>query len=392
MRVLLTIHHHLDRDSGATGSTLQLAEEYRRLGHAVEIWSFDDLPSVLGAREKTILFPFSVGCRLWRACHEFDVVDSSTNDAWLWASLRRTSRPPLLVTSSHGLEHIWHELFMEEVRLHTASVSWKYPLYNGSLHLHETAVSLRRADLALFLNPLDRQYAVSRLGVEVDRAAVVPNGLREEFVKLPFEQTPAHGEIRVAQVGTYIERKGTRYGAKALEECLGANPDVSITFLGTLCSPETVLADFSPRYRDRIQVVPRYRHLELIELLRGFHIKLFPTLYDGFGNALLEAMACGLAPVVTATPGPLEIVRDGIDGLVVPPRNSPALARALQTLIDDRSVLDRLRVAAQRRARSFRWRNLAKAKVELYEQFLERKCQSSTRTTCPRALRLRLER
>jgi glycosyltransferase involved in cell wall biosynthesis len=266
-----------------------------------------------------------------------------------------------------------HELLMEEVRRSDASVSWKYRLYSGSLHLREAAISLRRADLAVFLNRVDRDFAVRRLGVEAVRAVVVPNGLREEFVKTPLECTPHRGEIRIAQIGTYHWLKGTRYGAKALEECLAANPAVSISFLGTLCPPETVLTDFPTKYHPRIRVISRYRRMELIELLRGHHIKLFPTLYEGFGLSLIEAMACGLAPVVSATPGPLEIVRNGIDGLVVGPRDPSALAGALQRLIDDRSLLERLRGAAQQRARSFRWRTIAKTKLELYEQFLDHK-------------------
>jgi glycosyltransferase involved in cell wall biosynthesis len=376
MRILLTIHHTLDPDSGAPGTTLQLADEYRRLGHTVKIWSFDDLPSVIGERANKVLFPLSVAGRAWKRRHEFDVIDTSTCDAWLWASLPSQARRPLLVTRCHGLEHLAHLQFMEEVRRGNESLSWKYWFYNGSLRLREVAHSLRRADLALFLNRAERDFAVTQLGVHGDRAAVVPNGLPEGFVDVPFERTPNRGgEIRIAQVGTFTWAKGVRYGARALAECVAANPEVSISLLGTLVPREAVLEHFPEEQHARIRVVPHYRRPELIRLLHGHQIKLLSGVSEGFGMSLVEAMACGLAPVITSTAGPLEIVRNGIEGLVVAPREPSALVEALQKLIDDRSLLDRMRRAAQQRARSFTSRNVALSRLRLYEQYLKRKHQ-----------------
>jgi glycosyltransferase involved in cell wall biosynthesis len=137
-----------------------------------------------------------------------------------------------------------------------------------------------------------------------------------------------------------------------------------------------VLKDFRKDYHGRIRVVQRYRRKELVDLLRNHHIKLFPTLSEGFPVSLPEAMACGLAPVVTATPGPGDIVRDGIDGLVVRPRDPAALANAVRSLLDERPLLDRLRRAAQQRARAFSWHAVSKETLDRYEELIERKRRS----------------
>jgi glycosyltransferase involved in cell wall biosynthesis len=76
--------------------------------------------------------------------------------------------------------------------------------------------------------------------------------------------------------------------------------------------------------------------------------------------ALPEAMACGLAPVTTATPGAMEIVRDGHDAIMIPPRDSQAIEQALERLISDRPYLERLRRNAYATAQRYSWTRIAR--------------------------------
>jgi glycosyltransferase involved in cell wall biosynthesis len=179
--------------------------------------------------------------------------------------------------------------------------------------------------------------------------------------------------ICIAQVGNYIGRKGIEYGAVALNSILARYADVKVSFLGTGCSEAEVHADFEPAVRDRIRVVPRYQHEALPELLRGHHIKLFPTFSEGFGLALIEAMACGLAPVTTTTSGPMEIVSDGHDGIFIPSRDSQAIAQALERLITDRPYLENLRHNAYATAQKYSWEKIARDNLALYEAALSQK-------------------
>jgi len=79
-------------------------------------------------------------------------------------------------------------------------------------------------------------------------------------------------------------------------------------------------------------------------------------------------MACGLAPVTTAAPGPLEIVRDGQTGMIVPCRDREAFEEAIETLILDRTLLDRLRQNAYRSAQRYSWQNIAQDNLNFYEK------------------------
>lgn len=381
MKILLTIHHELNPNAGAPGVTWQLGQEYRKLGHEVHYYSFDNLPSKLPGLGKGVMFPEFVASHIAALSKKqgVDVVDASTGDAWVWAKMRQKAKEncPVLVTRSHGLEHIVHLEHLEEVKQGNDRLSWKYPLYHGGFRLWEVANSLRNADLALLLNRRDLDYAVEKLGVKPEKARIVANGIPEVFLNLTFEPTPAAKDatICIAQVGNYIPRKGVNYGAPALNAILARYPQVKVSFLGTGCSEAEVYGDFEPAVRDRILVIPRYSHETLPTLLKGHQIKLFPSLSEGFSLALPEAMACGLAPVATAIPGQMEIVRDGHDAILIPVRDSRAIEQALERLITDRPYLEQLRRNAYATAQRYSWERIARDNLALYEEaFSQRRC------------------
>ncbi|BAS54442.1 glycosyl transferase, group 1 family protein [Leptolyngbya boryana NIES-2135] len=372
MRTLFTFHYPADPNAGGPGVTWRLGREYEKLGHEVEFYSLDDLPKKLPPLARFILFPEFTAAKILHSHRHaaIDVIDASTADAWIWGlGLQKLQKQrPLLVARCHGLEHIEHLEYLEESQRGHLKLEWKYPLYRGSIRLWEVATSMRQSDLVLLLNQRDRDFVVEQLGVHPDRAHIVANGIPETMLNLPFEPTPAEPEpIRIAQVSSYIVRKGIQYGTPALNALLKRYPKIEVSLFGTECSADQVYADFDPEVRDRVTVIPYYENHKLPELLKGHHIKVLPTISEGFGVALVEAMACGLAPVTTTAPGPLEIVRDRETGMIVPCRDCEAFEQAIETLILDRAFLDRLRHNAYRSAQRYSWQNIAQDNLNFYE-------------------------
>ena len=116
MRILLALHHALDRNAGAPGATLELGAAYATLGHEVEYLTWDDLPRRLSPRAKELLFPELLTAELLRRerHRSFDVVDASAGCLAVSPCCSTRVAPPLLVTRAHGLEHrFWEETTRE---------------------------------------------------------------------------------------------------------------------------------------------------------------------------------------------------------------------------------------------------------------------------------------
>lgn len=381
MNILFTIHHHLDPNSGAAGVTLKLGQEYQKAGHQVSYFSFDDLPSKLPEIIKAIIFSYWLTIYLLTAKQSIDVIDASTGDLWLWTIMFRHFHPnSVIITRSHGLEHSLHLENLAESARGNLKLSWKYPLYHGGLRLWEVKTSIKNADMTLVLNSRDRTLACQELKITPEKLTIVSNGIPEEFINLPWENTPqsADSTIGIAQVGSFIARKGIKYSIAALNDILQRFDNVKISFLGTGCAACKVLSNFSPDVRHRITVVPSYNHQVLPDLLKTHQIKLFPTLSEGFSLALIEAMACGLVPITTSTPGLIEVIEDDRNGILIPPRNSKVIVNALEKLILDRSQLDQMRRNAYKTAQVYSWVSIARQNLDLYQKLIQQIKASKT--------------
>jgi glycosyltransferase involved in cell wall biosynthesis len=92
---------------------------------------------------------------------------------------------------------------------------------------------------------------------------------------------------------------------------------------------------------------------DMMSLFGSVDIVVLPSYREGLPKSLVEAAACGLPLVTTDVPGCREVVSDGIDGLLVPVRNSEAIAQAIRQLLDDPALARRLGEAARIKAQTY---------------------------------------
>lgn len=370
MRILLSIHHELDPDSGAPGATLALGEALQELGHEVSYLSFDDLPVRLPFLAASVAFPYFAALKIAASAHRFDVVDASTGDAWVWGRLDRRTDRPLLVTRSHGLEHLFQQQEVRRAARESRKLSWRYPLYWGGWRLREVGASLRASDLVLVLNEEEREVAVERIGVPQARVRFTANGVPDSFLAVARE-TENPGGPAVAMVGAHRAAKGVDDGCRALTAALESDPELRVSMLGTGVPERETLARFPTAMRARINVTERYRRNELPRLLAGHSIALFPSLSEGFPLTLVETMACGVVPVATSIAGHRAVVQDGANGALVPTGEPDAAAAAVLRLRSEPATLARLRAAASATAAAFTWRRIARETARAYEEARE---------------------
>lgn len=187
-----------------------------------------------------------------------------------------------------------------------------------------------------------RQTSIA-LGCDPARITLVPYGIPEHW----FDCRPEPSPGRILFVGQVGLRKGNHVLAEACRllsrrgvafECRVAGPPL-VDVSHPLFAGPTYLGQVP-----RSQVQEEFRRADLFVL---------PTLADAFALVHLEAMACGL-PVIT-TPNCGSLVRDQVEGFLVPIRDPLALANRIQQIIEDRPLRDRLSAAARRRARDYTW-------------------------------------
>ncbi|MFM7229580.1 MAG: glycosyltransferase family 4 protein [Cyanobacteriota bacterium] len=181
------------------------------------------------------------------------------------------------------------------------------------------------------------------LGCEPSRLRLVPYGIPEHWFDLPVCPEPG----RVLSVGRVSLGKGHHYLAEACRLLSQRRVAHHCRIAGAWQVDVTAPLFSGPTY---LGPVPRSR---MAAEVRRADVVVLPTLTDSFALAHLEAMACGVPVVTTHHCGAL--VRDGIEGFVVPVRDAAALAERLQQLIEDRALRQRLGAAARRRALDHGW-------------------------------------
>jgi glycosyltransferase involved in cell wall biosynthesis len=363
----------------ALGSALEKAGcdvEYLGFEHVFRRWAARPGMAPAGVGH-SIRFPWLVAHRLAADARRFDIVDASLGDAWVWASLGRPGarRPLGLVARSHGLEHVTDKAVRAAARTGGLPLSRKYPIYHGGYRLWEVSKSLRLSDRCILLNQAERAWAADRLGVPRERLVLIPNAIDETFHRAAPAKPVGEGPVRLAFVGSWIPRKGTSTLVEVLEQLATDGIPFRLSILG--CGDAAAArADLPRALADRISIVPAYRGNELPSLLADHELLLFPSRSEGSSLALVEAMACGLAPLATRVGAAPDLITPDHDGVLVDVGDATTIAAHVTRLAGDRAALTRMRLAAQETARRYRWDEIAARTLRAYEQALASRSRS----------------
>src|SRR5215212_7955780 len=223
----------------------------------------------------------------------------------------------------------------------------------------------RSAEAVLVITPRLRGLLLSD-GVEEDRLHLIPPGVNPSLFEGPFEDPfEGVGRPRALFVGRLAPQKGvdTLVSAAALIE----NPSARILLVGD--GPERPALE---REAERIGVGDRVRflgflaHDRLPAAMAHADVLALPSVYEELGTVLIEAMWAGLPIVASRTGGIPDVIEDGVNGLLVPPGEPEALARAIDRVLADRALANRLSEGAQKRGKDYDWEVLAGRVLQVY--------------------------
>jgi glycosyltransferase involved in cell wall biosynthesis len=207
---------------------------------------------------------------------------------------------------------------------------------------------LAAARRIIAVSDFTRRELVDLLRIPDDKIRVVPNGVDAEFTP---EGPAAEGEYVLA-VGTLEPRKNLRRLVEAVRDA-----DLELRVVGSRGWGGVEVGGNGVRWLGEVG------DAELARLYRGAVCVAYPSVYEGFGIPVLEAMACG-APVVTTRGSAMEEIADGAAVLV--DTSDPAeIAAGIERAAAERESLV---ARGLERARAFRWSAVADATVAVYRE------------------------
>lgn len=351
MNILLLSHSRNDPDAGASRVYHLLGQGLAARGHRVETLHYEDLRlpqlHLLAQAIEKLAMPQWIGWGLRpRNFDGVDVVMAPSGMGYtLFRRLNACPDRPLLVNHQHGLSLFDHQARITEALAgHVA-----FPLHKRVAEWLPVAWDfrgLRWADLTVLQNLRDLDH-LRRHGPPAGNLTVIPPALHPAILKASATATPPEVRDRRSLVwfGSWVARKGAAALPVAFDRVLDAVPDAVLTIGGSGLSEREVLSRFSPRARLLVRVLPRLSLSDQIAELQRHAVFLFPSLSEGFGLALIEAMALGLAAVTTLTGFGADFVRQRETGLIVPQGSALHLADGIVEAIYD----DATRVAIARR-------------------------------------------
>ena len=203
---------------------------------------------------------------------------------------------------------------------------------------------LRAADHVIVASRFTRETL--RLAGRINgRIDVIPYGAPEPDAQFTRR---CNRRLRVMFAGSLSQRKGISYFFKALEP-FGHHVDTTVVGRApAMCRPlEQAL--------HRATWHPSLPQPQLWEQMRQHDVLILPSLFEGFGLVLLEAMARGMIVITTPNTAGPEIIEHGVNGYIVPIRSPHAITAVLDDLLRDRRRLQMVGEAALKRARHFSW-------------------------------------
>lgn len=381
MRILFMADVAPDPNAGASGTELRTIETLREQGHDVDaIWAPDLGRNIAHGNLHYLLeLPraYRRALSVALARRRYDVAHVNQPHGWMAAKwLRNLDQPPVFIHRSHGIEPHAEEVVSGWRERLGARVPGSLPrrilqaTMERLLDRHVVWIA-RFADGHIVSASLDRDFLVERYGVPAERIAVIPQAAPDAYLREPAPPMTAERMQRVLHVAQLAFFKAPMITAGAINRLAAVNPLRTFTWVCDRTAHTRVREMLSDDANARTTLLHWMARDDLRRVYDTHGVFLFPSFFEGFGKAFLEAMSRGLCVVASDAGGMRDVITHGIDGVLVPPGDAEAVADAVRALKPERAVS--MSTAAAATARRYTWERVARETAAFYRRCMEAK-------------------
>ena len=269
---------------------------------------------------------------------------------------------PLIVQTPHG--HVFYG--------HFGSLESKFFLLLEKLaaRLTDKLVALteqERMDYVKFAVAPSSKLLTIHSGVKLDRYLKGPFGRNRRRELLGFDDQ----DLIIGFVGWLLPIKGVMQLLKAMEIICIKYPHARLVYVGKGGLEKDLKVE-----TERLGLTANVKFLgwrdDIAEIMPLFDIFVLPSLNEGMGRVLVEAMAAARPVVASDVGGIPDLIKAGENGLLVPPGNIQALAAAIGQLIDQPATANKMGQLGRRRSQNYRLETMIQKIEDLYEALLEK--------------------
>ena len=252
------------------------------------------------------------------------------------ATGREAKRRGTVYVADTGTTHVAFRaaLLKEEFARHGLD----YRIDNETIHRRQIE-EYEAADAVVVASEFVKQSFV-RQGFPAEKLRVIPYGVRTTHFHMVSR--PPDDRFRVLFVGALSIRKGARYLFQAFREL--PHPKKELVIVGTVLDEVRPLA---AEFRDlNVKFMGVIPNSKLKHLYSSSHAFVLPSVEEGLGMVMAEAMACGCPVVASANTGAADLFSHGQEGFIVPARDWRAIRDCLTQLADEPELRERMSAAA----------------------------------------------
>ncbi len=390
MRIALLPSSYLPALGGVEELTRHLALSLRLGGDNVEVWTLlpdDSQPETVEILDDLVVrrLPMPLPATNWPAIRR-----STTTGPRTLASLRSAVaafRPDVLHVQCFGPNGTYATALSRVtgiplvVTLQGETVMDDADIFEESRSLRTSLrLALRRAAAVTACSAFTLADAEHRFGLEEGRGQVIFNGVSVEGGRPSGEEGEAEavpgigerltgvaGRPYIFALGRIVEKKGFDL---LLEAYAGLDPErheVELVVAGTGGAVDGLRQQaVGLGVEDRVHLVGRLDRQAVAEAMAAATLFVMPSRVEPFGIVILEAWRAGVAVVASNRGGASEFVRDGQDGVLVDPFDTPALTATLDRLLGDPVERNRIAATGPTRVDDFSWPRVAAAYGSVY--------------------------